>query len=82
MSQDPSFYSASIPGIVIAATQSDSVDETVAGVVYVQTGGNIKFTTVSGNDVTFTVSDETWIPVKIKRVWSTGTTATGIYICY
>ena len=46
---------------------------------YVGTGGDMKVTTVGGDVVTFTnLSAGSLMPVSVKRIWSTGTTASGI----
>lgn len=47
--------------------------------LYIGSGGNLKVTTVNGHAVTFAnVAAGTIIPVSVKRVWSTGTTASSI----
>jgi len=57
-------------------TQSDTVNETnfFRG-LFVGTAGNVKFTTLGDQDVTAKVVAGSTIPFQIKRVWSTGTTA-------
>ena len=48
-------------------------------VLYIGTGGNVKVLTSSGDEVTFTnVADGTFFPVQVIKVFSTGTTASGI----
>ena len=45
-------------------------------VLYVGTAGNIRVLTIGGDTVTFTaVPAGTFIPVSVKRVYSTGTVA-------
>ena len=65
-----------------AAALSDTVDLTNQGLyLYVGGSGNIKVTTA--DDSTFTmvgVVAGVWHKIIIKRVWSTGTTATNILI--
>ena len=53
------------------------------GSLYVGTGGNVKIMTALGTVLTLTnVADGSWIPVSVKRVYSTDTTASGILIFY
>ena len=68
-------------------TPSDTVDiPNIAGpdiqnegcVLYIGTSGDIKVTTVAGNDVTFVAHPAGYMPVQVKRVWATGTSASDI----
>lgn len=72
-----------------SVTPSDTNDITPAGstinpsdcgvCLYVGTGGNIKVDSPSGDTVTFAnVPDGTFMPIQVKRVYSTGTTASDI----
>lgn len=66
------------------AAKSDSVDLTNATrALYTGSGGDIKVTTVMGDTVTFkSVPAGALLPVRVVRLWSTGTTATdclGLY---
>lgn len=73
-------------GRAAAVTPSDTVNiPAVTGgtnngcVLYVGGAGNIKVTTVGGDDVVFVgLSAGQFVPVQVKRVWSTSTTATNI----
>lgn len=48
-------------------------------VLFIGTGGDIKVKTAGGDEVTFTnVADGTFFPVQVVKVFSTGTTGTGI----
>lgn len=48
-------------------------------VLYIGTTGTLKVTTVAGDDVTFTgVLSGSFFPVQVRKVWSTGTTASNI----
>ena len=48
-------------------------------VLYVGSGGNLKVTTIGGDDVVFSnIQDGVFIPVQVLRVWATGTTASSI----
>jgi hypothetical protein len=67
-----------------AVTPSDATDLTIyAKSLYVQTGGVIKFLPVENDDadvIPLTVADKTVIDfVQVRRVVSTGTTASGIF---
>lgn len=70
------------PGDAAAVTPNDSVDLAEPSVIYVGgfgTTGAVKVTTAQGTDVTFLgVPAGFVIPVQVRRVWSTGTTATNI----
>jgi len=47
--------------------------------VYVGVGGNVRVLTEGGDDVTFTnIPDGSFVPVHIKKVFATGTTASSI----
>lgn len=50
---------------------------------YVGTTGNMKVTMVSGQIVTFTnVQGGTFMPIQIKKLWSTDTTASNFIAVY
>lgn len=51
----------------------------IAIAIYVEGGGAISFTTVSGQSRSVQVTDYSLLPVGVKRVNATGTTATGIH---
>lgn len=62
-----------------AVTKHDQNDLEFAAQLYVGGTGNVKVTTVDGDVVTFnSVPAGTKLPVWVKRVWSTGTTATNM----
>lgn len=66
-----------------AVTPNDSTDlAQVARSLFVQVGGTVKFTALDGTVDTWTVPDNFLVPVQVARVWSTGTTATGIHAIY
>ena len=63
----------------IAVTPSDTIDLTHASTLYIGGTGNIKVNTEGGQTTTFTaIQKGTTLPVLVKRVWSTDTTATSI----
>jgi hypothetical protein len=61
--------------------KSDSVDlSKVARGFFVGVAGNVKVVTLAGTTITFAVAKDKDYPLAITRLWSTGTTATGIYL--
>lgn len=67
---------------LIAITPNDSTDIAMARGFHCNVAGNVKVTTASGNEVTLTVTAGVPYPYAVKRIWSTGTTATGIFGLY
>ena len=69
-----------------AVTPSDAVDLTVyAKALYVGAAGNVRVLTVGGEDadaVTFANHPVGWLPVQVRRVLATGTTATQIVAAF
>ena len=67
-----------------AITGNDSTDLTVfPRAIYVGGAGNVKVTTLGGDTVTFSgVLAGTVLPVRVKRVFSTDTTATNLIGIY
>lgn len=74
--------SCSQGGYDIYAVRSDSVDlpRAVRGVY--ATSGDLKVTTIDGSVVTFSAFGGGILPIEIKRLWSTGTTATSVIGLY
>ena len=68
----------------VAVTPDDDTDlTTYARSLYVGTGGNVRVITSGGNTVTFTsVPNGSVLPVRVKRVLSTSTTASNIVALY
>lgn len=61
----------------------DQNDLPIVGRVYVGGLGNVKVTTAAGSDVTFTAAPAgSFLPVRVRRVWDTGTTATNLVVVY
>lgn len=61
-------------------TPNNSADlPEMAVALYVTTGGAVAFTSAAGESRTVTVPDGFILPCGVKRVLSTGTTATGIH---
>ncbi len=71
---------------VSAVTPSDSADLTNSGILYIGSisgGTTLKVTTTGGDTVTFPEVEVGWFgPLKVERVWSTGTAATSIFVAY
>ena len=66
-----------------AVTPSDTADLTNSGFLYVGASGNVKVDTSDGDTVTFTdLAAGIVHPIRVKRVYSTGTTATSILAVY
>ena len=75
--QDPGYMG--LPLEAFAITPSDSADlATHVRRIWVGTAGNIKITTPAGNDVTYTNVPAGYWDRTAVRVWSTGTTASGL----
>jgi hypothetical protein len=68
---------------MVPITPSDSVDNLGEGNIgvglYIESGGAVSFLTKDDATRTVTVPDNFYLTCSIKRVRSTGTTATGIY---
>ncbi|MBP9181975.1 MAG: hypothetical protein KBF78_02485 [Fuscovulum sp.] len=65
---------------LLPVTPSDSSDlPVVALALYVQTGGSLSIVTEAGNTRAVTVADFSILPVGVRRVHLTGTTAAGIH---
>lgn len=69
-----------------AVTPSDTVDlTTYAKALYVGAAGNVRVLTVGAEDadaVTFANHPVGWLPVQVRRVLATGTTATQIVAAF
>jgi hypothetical protein len=62
-------------GQVLTPADTDQANQYYA--LYIGGTGNVRVTTIGGDDVLFTaVPVGTILPVKIKRLWLTNTTAT------
>jgi hypothetical protein len=75
---------SSAPARKVAAITPHNTNELtlVARSLYITTGGDLKITAVDDVDadaVTITVPDNFILPVVVKKVFATGTTATGIF---
>lgn len=74
-------FTSVVPGTKsYAVTPNDSEDlPAQARVLRVDVGGTLKFTTINDTTDTWTVYNGEYILMQVKRVWATGTTATGIH---
>lgn len=63
----------------VAVTPNDSSDLDHVSVLYVGVGGHVKVTTRAGRDITFyNLNNGQFVPVQVRKVFSTGTTATNL----
>lgn len=66
-----------------AIVPSDTSDLSVASRgINVSTSGAIRVSTVGGTTETIFVAAGAAFPLRVTRIWSTGTTATGIVVLY
>ena len=73
-----SFYSE-CAGKAEAVTPSDTADLANVSVIYVGVTGNIAIITAGGDEVTLQNAQAgSVVPIRVKRVKATGTTATGL----
>lgn len=64
----------------LPVTPSDNTDlSTVAIGLYIETGGALSVVTLAGTTRTINVPNNYTLPLAVKRVRATGTTATGIH---
>ncbi|MGL4413908.1 spike base protein, RCAP_Rcc01079 family [Roseinatronobacter monicus] len=65
---------------IIPVTPDDAADLPVMAMsVFVETGGALCFVTRRGETRTVMLDDQTLLPVVVRRVLATGTTATGVH---
>ena len=63
-------------------TPSDGADLSLTSrAVYVGGGGDLHVTLSDGDTVTLTNAGAGWHPIRVTRIWATGTTATAILAC-
>ena len=71
------------PNDATVITPADGSDLSRTGLVYVGGAGDVKITTLAGTDITFYgMPAGAVIPVRAKKVFSTGTTATNLVLCH
>lgn len=70
---------SSPPSDLIAVTPDDATDlAQVSRALNAATAGTIRVTTREGTTGSITVAAGIIIPIRVRRIWATGTTATGI----
>lgn len=66
---------------IAAVVPSDTEDLTlVSRGLNVATSGTVRVTTVSDETATVFLAAGSAFPIRVKRIWATGTTATGIVV--
>ena len=80
-------FASQTPGLespashLLAVTPSDSQDLQIASRgINVATTGTVRVTTVSDETATVYIAAGLAFPLRVKRIWATGTTATGIVV--
>ena len=68
----------------VAVTPSDSANLTDGDAVamYVGTAGTLRILCVNGRELTFAAVSSGVLPIKVRRVYSTGTSATNLVALY
>lgn len=65
-----------------AVTPDDAADlAQVTRAIYVGETGDLRVTLISGEVAIFVAAGSGWHPIRVMRVWATGTTATGLLAC-
>jgi hypothetical protein len=84
MAVQPNFRGTDPADNAAAVTPNDGVDLTnIARALYIGTGGDVKITTAGGDTVTLNdVQGGSILPIRTKRVFSTGTTASNMVAIY
>lgn len=68
---------------VLNTTPDDNADLTyVSRALNVATSGDVRVTTLGGDVATVHIAAGGAFPIRVTRVWATGTTATGILVMY
>ena len=79
------FEASTSPATGAVAANNHDTNLLTGGVcrsLYVGVTGDIKVTMANGDIATFTSVAAGILPVSVKQVWSTGTTATGLIALY
>ena len=72
-----------IKAVAVDVSSSDVTLAIPGAVLYIGTGGDVKVTTISGDDVTFkNLANGSVLAVQVKKVFSTGTDADDIIALY
>ena len=68
---------------LLAVTPDDATDLAyISRALNVAQGGALRVTTIGGDTETFYIAAGQPFPIRVSRVWQTGTTATGIVALY
>lgn len=71
------------PSHLVAVTPDDGQDlPAVSRALNVAASGAVQITTAGGDTVSVTVAAGVVFPVRARRIWAAGTTATGIVAMY
>lgn len=76
------YFGGMIPRNVLSVTPNDGADLTKFGTLYVTGAGTVKVDMVGSGQFTFTAVANTFYKLQVKRVYATGTSATGIYVLW
>jgi hypothetical protein len=72
-----------IKAVAVDVSSSDVTLAIPGAVLYIGTGGDVKVTTISGDDVTFkNLANGSVLAVQVKKVFNTGTSASDIVALY
>lgn len=72
------YKNVSSPGTPFNITPSDSADlDYLTKAIYVETAGDVKIDDAGGNAITLTLGVG-WHPIRVAKVYSTGTTASNL----
>lgn len=66
--------------VAVVPNDAQDLGET-SRAIYVGGTGDVQVTLVSGDTLTFRSLLVGWHPIRVSRVWATGTTATDIVAC-
>lgn len=78
----PNLNFLSFPNDASDVTPNDGADLPKKGLLYIGVSGNLRVTTLGGSTITFANVPVGFFPVRVARVWATGTTATSIEVCH
>lgn len=82
MAAPESFVSGAPKRNAAAVVPSNTMDLPQVSLLYVGVTGDVKVDTAFGATVTFTAHPVGYMPVQVRRVYATGTTATNIVALY
>jgi hypothetical protein len=76
------FYGSAIPRNCYLVTPNNALDLPIPGILYVTGAGDVKVAMVGEGEITLAVEDAKFVPIQVRKVFATGTNATGIYVFY